>query len=106
MIVITKQLYQIFGVRRLSRAAYRQVADADSLKAVVKYVEDYGNRYGVYLDISGTEIIALLEEEVPSFGTTVFIHPNFDKVHFFRKDNECSIGYPEMLTQNTEQKAG
>ena len=29
MIVITKQLYQIFGVRRLSRAAYRQVADAD-----------------------------------------------------------------------------
>lgn len=99
----TESLY--FGMRP-EHILLSSVPAADSLKAVVKYVEDYGNRYGVYLDVSGTEIIALLEEEVPSFGTTVFIHPNFDKVHFFRKDNECSIGYPEMLTQNTEQKAG
>lgn len=99
----TESLY--FGIRP-EHILLSSVPAANSLKAVVKYVEDYGNRYGVYLDISGTEIIALLEEEVPSFGTTVFIHPNFDKVHFFRKDNECSIGYPEMLTQNTEQKAG
>lgn len=71
----------------------------DTLKATVKYIEDYGNRYGIYLDIDGIEIIALREEEIPSCGSTVFVKPNFEKVHFFHMDDERTIGYPRELAK-------
>ena len=85
-----------FGIRP-EHIIFCAESEPNTLKATVKYIEDYGNRYGIYLDIDGTELIALLEDNIPSCGSNVFIKPNFERVHFFHKNNENSIGYPQEL---------
>lgn len=87
-----------FGIRP-EHVTFTSVSEPNTLKATVKYIEDYGNRYGIYLDIDGIEIIALREDEIPSCGSTVFVKPNFEKVHFFHMDDECTIGYPRELAK-------
>ena len=39
-----------------------------SICGTVKYVEDYGNRYGVYIDVKGekSELIAICNDSVPA----------------------------------------
>lgn len=69
----------------------------NTLHATVKYEEDYGNRYGIYLDLEGTELIALCEDEVPQCGETVYLKLNPEKIHLFRREDTTSIGYPTEL---------
>lgn len=67
------------------------------LRATVKYEEDYGNRFGIYLDVEGTELIALCEDEVPQCGQTVYLKLNPEKIHLFKKADSSSIGYPKEI---------
>ena len=69
----------------------------NSLRAIVKYEEDYGNRYGIYLDVEGTELIALCEDEVPQCGDTVYLNLNPEKIHLFKREDTASIGYPAEI---------
>lgn len=64
---------------------------------VVKYVEDYGNRYGVYLDVAGKELIAILESEIPEKGSHVKIIIHENKMHVFDFKTKESMGYPEKV---------
>ena len=71
-----------------------------SICGTVKYVEDYGNRYGVYIDVKGEK-------------------SEFRKLHLFDAQSEKSLGYPEEIrrlnaaldfsmpdAQNKNQKTG
>lgn len=68
--------------------------EENTLRAVVKYKEDYGNRYGIYLDVEGNELIALCEERVPQCGEQVYLRLNPEKIHLFKRESGESVGYP------------
>lgn len=71
--------------------------EENTIGAVVKYEEDYGNRYGIYFDVDGMELIALCEDELPQCGERVYLKFNPEKIHLFRRDNTASIGYPSEI---------
>ena len=92
-----------------------------SICGTVKYVEDYGNRYGVYIDVKGdkNELIAICNDSVPRPGENIFINIDFRKLHLFDAQSEKSLGYPEEIrrlnaaldfsmpdAKNENQKAG
>lgn len=71
-----------------------------ALTGTVKYVEDYGNRFGAYVDIGGVEFIAVGEENIPQAGTKIYFCPDFDRIHLFDYESEKSIGYPDCLKED------
>lgn len=85
-----------FGIRpehiKLSKKSIE-----NALKGVVKYVEDYGNRFGIYFEVEGNEIIAMADENDLKSGDLVYLSPDFIKIHLFDKNTAISIGYPEEL---------
>ena len=74
-------------------------AGENSICGTVKYVEDYGNRYGVYIDVKGgkDELIAICGDSVPRPGENIFISVDFRKLHLFDAQSEKSLGYPEEI---------
>ena len=71
-----------------------------ALTGTVKYVEDYGNRFGAYVDIGGVEFIAVGEENIPQAGTKIYFCSDFDRIHLFDYESEKSIGYPDCLKED------
>ena len=67
-----------------------------SIEGVVRYVEDYGNRYGVYIQVEGdkNELIAIREGEIPQPGEKVYIHVETEKLHLFDRGTEKSLRLP------------
>lgn len=86
------------GVRPEHVVLSRQ-KQAYSIEGLVKYVEDYGNNYGVYVQVRGdkNELIAIAGENIPTQGETVYINVGFDKIHLFDRETEKSLGYPVEL---------
>lgn len=82
-----------FGVRPEHILLTQEETEA-GWSGIVKYVEDYGNRYGIYLDVAGTEFIVVSETEVPEKGSRMKLVIKPEKMHFFDWDTEQSIGYP------------
>ena len=105
---------------------WRPIADAcPSGKYCVgirpEHVEDYGNHYGVYIDVKGekSELITICNDSVPRPGENIFMNIDFRKLHLFDAQSEKSLGYPEEIrrlnaaldfsmpdAQNKNQKAG
>ncbi len=69
----------------------------NAVEGTVKYEEYYGNRYGVYLDVNGMEMIALRDGDLPENGDKVFLRLDPDKIHLFRRTDGTSIGYPAEI---------
>ena len=69
----------------------------NTLEGTVKYVEDYGNRYGVYVQVDNMEFIAVSEGDIPAPEENVYIQPDFDRIHLFDRTTQISLGYPEQL---------
>ncbi len=82
-----------FGIRPEHIRLIRQ-KEENTFEAVVKYVEDYGNKLGVYLDIEGAELIALCESEAPGPGDRVYFRPDGQRMHLFDYKTTMTIGYP------------
>ena len=74
---------------------------SNGLKAVVKYEEDYGKEYGVYLDVEGQEMIAICTDFIPERGQTVYVRPTFKRFHFFHRNSEKNLGYPKDTENGT-----
>lgn len=60
-------------------------------KGTVKYQENYGNKMGVYFEIEGVEFIALCSTWDGGQGDTVYVSPDFNKIHLFDFRTEQSI---------------
>ena len=71
----------------------------NALAGTVKYVEDYGNRFGAYVDVGGVEFIAVGEEKMPPAGAKVYFRPDFERIHLFDYESQESIGYPSRLNK-------
>lgn len=69
----------------------------NAIEATVKYVEDYGNRYGVYVEADGMEMIAVSEGGIPAPGRKIYIAPDFERIHLFDRATQVSLGYPEQI---------
>lgn len=98
----TSQLY--FGVRP-EHVKLSEIYVPNSVKAVVKYKEDYGKECGVYLDVEGQEMIAICNQWIPERGQKVFVCPTFDHFHFFDQKQERNMGYPEEMVPVERQEA-
>ncbi|MGD9156640.1 MAG: TOBE domain-containing protein [Bacillota bacterium] len=90
-----------FGIRpehiRLSGAM-----TAGALIGNVKYVEDYGCRYGVYFEVDGLEIVAIADDDRYGTGQTIYFVPDFTKIHLFNRQTTQTIGYPTELQKKEE----
>ena len=84
------------GIRPEHMVLLRRHQD-NTLEGIVKYVEDYGNRYGVYVHMDNMELIAVSDGDIPAPGERIFIQLDFDKMHLFDRDTQISLGYPEQL---------
>lgn len=82
-----------FGVRPEHLGLERGEKEG-TLSGTVEYVEDYGNKYGVFVDVDGYEMVAMCEAQVPGPGERVSLVLDFDKIHIFDRKSERSIGYP------------
>jgi sn-glycerol 3-phosphate transport system ATP-binding protein len=67
----------------------------NAFTGIVKYIEDYGNKFGVYFEVNGTEFISVCDENVPVKGETVYFAPDYSKIYLFNHESTKSIGYPE-----------
>lgn len=77
-----------------------QLSDApgeNTVQVSAKYIENYGNRLGIYFDLAGTECIASVEMErgLAMHGKKLYWKVNPEKLSFFDIDTERNIGYPE-----------
>lgn len=89
-----KRLY--FGIRPEHIYLSKKENDkAHSIKATVKYVEDYGNKSGIYFQIKGVEMLAVMDMEIPAPGEIVYFEPDFDKIHLFDLETTLNLGYPK-----------
>jgi ABC-type sugar transport systems, ATPase components len=62
----------------------------------VKYVEEYGNRCGVYLEIEGSEAVAICDRTDFKPGSRVCFGLDVAKIHIFDRQTSQNIGYPEV----------
>ncbi|GIN84607.1 sugar ABC transporter ATP-binding protein [Heyndrickxia sporothermodurans] len=86
----------VFGIRPEHIELYK-MPTKNTLSGIVKYVENYGNSYCIYIDIDGQEIIAMSEEKQWYPNEKVYIQPIMKKIHIFNKKTTNSIGYPEEM---------
>lgn len=69
----------------------------------VKYIEEYGNRCGVYLETEGNEIVAICEKADFMPGKRVCFGLDAAKIHIFDKQTSENIGYPEVFNEPVYQ---
>ncbi|MBM4761149.1 ABC transporter ATP-binding protein [Bacillus sp. B15-48] len=93
----------LFGIRpeHLDIAA---VPLENGLKGRVKYIENHGNSYCVYVELEGQEIVAMSEAKHWYPGDVIFVRPQLERIHVFNKNTTNSIGYPEELTETNVKK--
>lgn len=86
------------GVRAEHITLTKEESDT-AFKGKVKYIEDYGNKIGVYFDLEGNEVIAAVEETNLKPGDDVYLHLDFNKIHFFDRESTLTLGYPEGVNE-------
>lgn len=86
-----------FGVRPEHLEIFKTEQD-NAFKSTVKYVENLGGSYGVYIDLHGHEMIAVSEDKHWSEGESVFVRPMMGHIHLFDRKTTASLGYPAELT--------
>ncbi|MBU9725524.1 ABC transporter ATP-binding protein [Diplocloster modestus] len=70
-------------------------ADSEGLRVTPKYIENYGNRLGVYCMLGDAECIASVEQGSGlSFTGRIFLVIPPDKISFFDPKTEENLGYP------------
>lgn len=89
----------VFGIRPEHLVIYK-VPQENTLKGTVKYVENQGSSYSIYINLEGHEVIALSEKREWQPGEIVYLKPKMDHIHIFDKESTHSIGYPQELDLN------
>lgn len=86
----------LLGVRPENIVLSREKSEG-SAEVEIKYMENYGNKLGMYFDIGENEFIAMQEQYAQSeIGEKVYWRPDYAKMSFFDCETEKNIGYPEV----------
>jgi sn-glycerol 3-phosphate transport system ATP-binding protein len=67
----------------------------NSLKGTIKYIEDYGNKLGIYIDLEDFEIIAISDGDIYEANSEIYLEFDDMKLHFFNFETKKSLGYPK-----------
>ncbi len=65
--------------------------EENSIQGTVKYIEDYGNKYGIYIEFDGVEFICVCDEHTVCAGDVAYFKPDMAKIHLFDFETEESI---------------
>lgn len=87
-----KEAKLIFGIRPEDIKVSAQEAK-NSIKAKIKYYENYGAMYALFLDIEGFEAVAMVEKADYKKNSTVYLTFPEAKLSFFDKSNGLNIKY-------------
>lgn len=68
-----------------------------AIKGIIKYIENYGSKKGVYIDIGSTEIIAIVNNSKFTCGKEVNVVLKPEKIHIFDGKSSNSLGYPDLI---------
>ncbi|MDU2063310.1 MAG: ABC transporter ATP-binding protein [Sporomusaceae bacterium] len=68
----------------------------NAFAGTVKYIEEYGNRCGIYFEIEGAEAIAICDQTSLQPGQPVWFAPDATQMHVFDNQTTANIGYPEV----------
>lgn len=71
----------------------------NDIHATVKYIENLGGSFSVYLDVDGQEMIVMSENSGWTQGETVYVKLPLEYIHLFDRNTTNSIGYPEELQE-------
>ncbi|TDF95478.1 ABC transporter ATP-binding protein [Paenibacillus piri] len=74
-----------------------------SIRAKVKHSENQGSNFAIHLDVEGVNAIAIEASNVFKDGEEVFVNITMDQIHFFDKETENNIGYPENIILKKSQ---
>lgn len=90
-----------FGIRpeHLTLSARNET---QGLRAIVQYVENYGENYGVHLLFEDQEFVVISNRKDWKKGDSVTMIPNLEEIHLFDETNGDNIGYPTTLNIETE----
>ncbi|MGL4798714.1 MAG: ABC transporter ATP-binding protein [Cellulosilyticaceae bacterium] len=91
-----KQFLFLLGLRP-EHIKLSACATPNTIEGTVKYIEDYGNRYAVYFEVEGEELIAMCDEQDFQAGDQVYFEIDPKKMHLFDDYTTESIGYPEEV---------
>lgn len=91
-----------FGIRPEHILLYRE-KHRDTFAGVVKYVEEYGSRRGIYFETEGSEGVAVTESSDFKPGSNIYFAADSNKLHIFDSKNKKNIGYPEVYHGNIYQ---
>ncbi|MBP2076875.1 ABC transporter ATP-binding protein [Oceanobacillus polygoni] len=83
----------VFGIR----PEHLQISKSpleNALKGKVKYVENQGDQYAVFIDMANSEVIAMSNSKDWNTDEVIFVQPMADHIHIFDKATTNSIGYP------------
>jgi ABC-type sugar transport system ATPase subunit len=90
------------GIRPEHIRLEREKTD-NALAGTVKYIEEYGNRCGVYFDIEDNEVVAIADKADLQPGKRVYFGLDAGKIHLFDKQTTMNIGYPEVYHEHLYQ---
>ncbi len=74
----------------------------NTLKGTVKYIENQGSSYALYIEIEGNEVIVMSEENRWIPYEQVYVQPLMKHLHFFNGETKNSIGYPDQLDKEND----
>ena len=72
----------------------------NGLTGTLRYVEDYGNKRGIYVDVGGTEVVCMCNRVPCAPGETVSFQLDSDHLHLFSRTTTNSLGYPDEVTES------
>ena len=74
----------------------------NGLTGALRYVEDYGNKRGIYVDVGGTEVVCMCDRVPCAPGETVSFQLDSDHLHLFSRTTTNSLGYPDEVTESDD----
>ena len=74
----------------------------NGLTGTLRYVEDYGNKRGIYVDVGGTEVVCMCDRVPCAPGETVSFQLDSDHLHLFSRTTTNSLGYPDEVTESDD----
>ena len=93
----------LFGIRP-EHIELSLVTLQNGLQGQINYIENLGNSYSVYFEIEGHEFVALSETGNWIQGQLAYVSFHSKHIHFFDKDTEKSMGYPENVVAMNQTK--
>ncbi|AXY24623.1 sugar ABC transporter ATP-binding protein [Suicoccus acidiformans] len=78
----------------------------NTLRGVVRNIENQGSNYANYIDLEGEIICAVTDRRVAEVGDTVYLTLDNARISFFEQNSTNNIGYPVDIEATIEKITG